>query len=1118
MDGSEITGEGVNFSPPPSVVGIAISGDKNSKYIVRWALDKFVPEGNVFFKLIHVRPKITGVPTPSKLCFFGLRVAKQVNLIGKSDSYFASTRDVVAAYRKEMEWQASEKLVPYKKMCASRKMQVDVVLVESDDVANAIAEEVAKSAICNLVLGAPSRGIFKRKQNGLSSKISACTPRFCTVYAVSKGKLSSVRASDAESVESVKYENSDTCSVSSSSSNTSSSQTGTDRGSVSSNSHFRSPSLPMQRFQALTNINQTLLSTKKNSNDTIHSRCQSQDLGSFVTDCQSWTSDQASTSDVVTDYSPESQTSQATFNLELEKLRIELRHAKGIYAMAQSETMDASRKIYNLNKLRLEEAVRLKEINSMEEKAIVSATQEKEKYESAKKEADYMRECVKREVAHRREAEMQAMHDAKEKEKLEQALVGPVQQYQKFSWDEIVTSTSSFSEDLKIGMGAYGTVYKGNFHHTTAAVKVLHSIENRQTKQFQQELEILSKIRHPHLLLLLGACPDHSCLVYEYMENGSLEDRKTVHHLFLGLRGPNCLGGRLNSRLSSRTKPKPIIHRDLKPANILLDHNLVSKIGDVGLATMLNSDPSMSSIYSDTGPVGTLSYIDPEYQRTGIISPQSDVYAFGMVILQLLSAKPARAITHLVETAVKDKNLTDVLDPKAGHWPMEETRQLAELGLSCAELRRRDRPDLKEQVVPLLERLKEVADTAKNSAPPVQCLPPNHFICPILKDVMDEPCVAADGYTYDRKAIEKWFEENNNSPMTNLPLPNKDVILNYTLLSAIMETQLLTLIVAPDFIDNFGVFSCFSSTFTARKLEKVSKKMWKKQSRSKRRLWGRGGAGDFSGWEDLTSSNSVKLLRFMRPVCTAKVEDFGEVVRHLGCVRHHNLVPLLGFYAGPRVPMNYKLIDKPLCSMAESNPDSHRWPIIYRISIGIAKGLDHLHTGFEKPIIHGNLKSKNILLDRHYRPFISDFSLHLLLNPTAGQEMLEVSASEGYKAPELIKMRDANEETDIYSLGVVLLELLTGKEPINQNPTTPDEDFSLPNFMRNAVLGHKIHDLFHPDLLLNSGVGVGDGEIPVAREQILKFFQLAMACCAPSPSLRPNTKKVLWKLEDIGRN
>ncbi|KAM1069837.1 hypothetical protein EV1_001618 [Malus domestica] len=787
MDGSEMTEGGENIQPSSlSIVGIAVSGDRNSKYIVRWALDKFVPEGNVFFKLIHVRERITGVPTP----------------MGSLIPISRVREDVVAAYRKEMEWQASEMLVPYKKMCAYRKVQVEVALAESDDVANAIAEEVAESAISNLVLGAPSRGMFKRKQKGLSLKISACTPRSCTVYAVSKGKLSSLRASDpavskgklsslrtpdSESVGSIKDDNSDTCSISSSSSYTSSLQTGTDGSSVGSYYHFRSPPLTVQRFQALTNINKTLLRTKTNSNDTIHSRCQSQDLGSFVADNQSWTSDQVSISDMVTDYSSES---QATINLEIEKLRIELRHVKGMYAMAQSETMDASRKINDLTKRRFEEALRLKEINSMEEKAKVFATKEKEKYESAMREADYMKECVEREVSLRREAEMKAMHGAKENEKLEHALVGPVL-YQKFSWDEIVTATSSFSEDHKIGMGAYGNVYKCSFHHTTAAVKVLHSIENHQTKQFQQELEILSKIRHPHLLLLLGACPDHSSLVYEYMENGSLEDRLLQKNgtppipWFERFRIAWEIASTLVFLHSS--KPKPIIHRDLKPANILLDHNLVSKIGDVGLATMLNSDPSTSSIYNDTGSVGTLSYIDPEYQRTGIISPQSDVYAFGMVILQLLTAKPARAITHLVETAVNDKNLTDILDPKAGLWPMEETRQLAELGLSCAELRRIDRPDLKEQVVPLLERLKEVAYAAKNSASAVHCLPPNHFICPILKDVMNEPCVATDGYTYDRKAIETWLEENDNSPMTNVPLPNKNVMPNYTLLSAIME-------------------------------------------------------------------------------------------------------------------------------------------------------------------------------------------------------------------------------------------------------------------------------------------------------------------------------------------
>ena len=150
-------------------------------------------------------------------------------------------------------------------------------------------------------------------------------------------------------------------------------------------------------------------------------------------------------------------------------------------------------------------------------------------------------------------------------------------------------------------------------------------------------------------------------------------------------------------------------------------------------------------------------------------------------------------------------------------------------------------------------------------------------------------------------------------------------------------------------------------------------------------------------------------------------------------------------------------------------------------------------------------------MDRSYQPYISDSGLHLLLNPTAGQEMLESSAAEGYKAPELIKMKDASVESDIYSLGVILLELLSGKEPINEHPT-PDEDFYLPNFMRNAVLGHRIADLYHPAILLRNS---REDSIPVTEEFILKVFQLAMACCSPSPSVRPNIKQVLKKLEEI---
>lgn len=217
------------------------------------------------------------------------------------------------------------------------------------------------------------------------------------------------------------------------------------------------------------------------------------------------------------------------------------------------------------------------------------------------------------------------------------------------------------------------------------------------------------------------------------MENGSLEERLLAKHNSVPLPWfERCrIAWEVASALAflHKTKPKPIIHRDLKPANILLDHNLVSKIGDVGLSTMVQS--TLSTSYKETGPVGTFCYIDPEYQRTGLVSPKSDVYALGIVILQLLTAKPAIALAHLVEKAIENDSISDVLDEDAGEWPIEETKKLATLALRCTELRGKDRPDLDDEVLPFLEKLKHIAaHKARDRAQPQA---PNHFICPILK-------------------------------------------------------------------------------------------------------------------------------------------------------------------------------------------------------------------------------------------------------------------------------------------------------------------------------------------------------------------------------------------------
>ncbi|TVU14979.1 hypothetical protein EJB05_38476 [Eragrostis curvula] len=161
----------------------------------------------------------------------------------------------------------------------------------------------------------------------------------------------------------------------------------------------------------------------------------------------------------------------------------------------------------------------------------------------------------------------------------------------------------------------------------------------------------------------------------------------------------------------------------------------------------------------------------------------------------------------------------------------------------------------------------------------------------------------------------------------------------------------------------------------------------------------------------LSAGEAVALLRFVRPACAAGAEDAVAAARVLGAVRHENLVPIRALYVGPR---GEKLLVHPFYAagslrrfLQEGINDSQRWEIICKLSIGIAKGLDHLHTASQKPIIHGNLKTNNIMLDADFQPRISDFGLYLLLNPAAAQEMLETSAVQGYKAPELIKMRDA---------------------------------------------------------------------------------------------------------------
>ncbi|KAL6580601.1 hypothetical protein OROMI_008625 [Orobanche minor] len=331
--------EGFDKLAPPAyaVAAVAVSGSKKGKHILNWALEKFVPQGLVYFKLLHVRPVISRIPTPIT--------------VGNYIPISQVREDVADAFRKEIEWQVTEKLLPYKRMCSQRKVQVEIVQIESDDVETAISGYIQKHEINKLVIGVSSRRMFSRAQT-LSSRVSECCPAYCSVYAVSKGKLSSMRPSVSETNRSFRDDSSETtsCSTDNSSSLTSSSQTDwTDKGSFFKS---RSTSLPEQRFQALSDINQTLLHKRMHSNvvmQPIRSSLSTNgsDLNHTANQVPRFTKSRTcNTSGGQTPISGTSTENQVDLNLELEKLRIELRRVRGKYAMTQGESIDASRKVF----------------------------------------------------------------------------------------------------------------------------------------------------------------------------------------------------------------------------------------------------------------------------------------------------------------------------------------------------------------------------------------------------------------------------------------------------------------------------------------------------------------------------------------------------------------------------------------------------------------------------------------------------------------------------------------------------------------------------------------------------------------------------------------------------
>ncbi|XP_061347857.1 probable serine/threonine-protein kinase PBL23 [Gastrolobium bilobum] len=234
-----------------------------------------------------------------------------------------------------------------------------------------------------------------------------------------------------------------------------------------------------------------------------------------------------------------------------------------------------------------------------------------------------------------------------------------------FMYEEVADATDNFNPECLVGEGGFGNVYKGYIKSLdqTVAVKQLNRQGAQGTREFIAEVLMLSMVKHPNLVRLVGYCAegDHRILVYEFMANGSLEN----HLLDLGTdkepldwqtRIKIAEGAARGLDYLHNSADPPVIFRDFKSSNILLDENFNAKLSDFGLAKI---GPREGQDFVSTRVMGTLGYCAPEYASKGKLSTKADIYSFGVVFLEIISGR------RVIDTsrATEEQNLIDWAQP-----------------------------------------------------------------------------------------------------------------------------------------------------------------------------------------------------------------------------------------------------------------------------------------------------------------------------------------------------------------------------------------------------------------------------------------------------------------------
>ncbi|KAM7473766.1 hypothetical protein LguiB_021009 [Lonicera macranthoides] len=671
-----------------------------------------------------------------------------------------------------------------------------------------------------------------------------------------------------------------------------------------------------------------------------------------------------------------------------------------------------------------------------------------------------------------------------------------------FSLAHILLATNNFDDALIIGHGGFGKVYKGVIDDGTVTVAI-----------------------KSHLVSLIGYCNncDEMILVYEYMARGSLAD-----HLYkLGPNGNNsltlswvqrakiCIGAAqgLDYLHTGTGIHDRVIHRDLKSSNILLDDSWAAKVSDFGLSKIGPANQSASaSSHVSTNVKGTFGYVDPEYLVTHRLTRKSDVYSYGVVLLEVLSGRRAVdlkcceeqwGLARWAKECIKKGELDQIIDPNL-RWQIlpSSLSAFVKIADQCLHYRSKKRPTMAEVVASLESALalQERRDSSMFEA-----------------DFLNLGGIFDNQENLDNSLLES--EVNNGGDGEHLGEEIDNILSSGE--ASNLQTRVRPARMTPFKRMAQLFFFGKSRASEISNVESLRHDFGSIRSNSESLQYdfgtlrvatdnfsdanklGNGAFGVvFKG--RLQDGRDIAVKRFFS---TSGESEFRNEASLVAKLQHRNLVGLLGFCSkGTERLLVYEFVPNGSLDYYMDDPFKRAtldWEWRYKIIRGVARGLLYLHEDSPVRIIHRLVKPSSILLDAEMNPKISGFAFAKLCD-WEGSQRLSTSfvGNFGYMAPEYLRKGCISVKSDVFGFGMLILQIISGRGNFLLYPKENPKD--LRSYARRNWLEGTCSNLFDPQLSVS--------QISVHEEEIMRCIHIGLLCVQDSATDRPTMASIVLML------